>query len=130
MSTSTGTHPAVRSGWQVLALIPGLAGLWLVASPFVLDFPEAYPHQPALLVAVILGSLVVLLSIAQGLWWAAGRSASRGNLLLGLLLLVSPLVFDYWHFRGPDASATVNSVLTGLVIVVGAAFCLAAPDEG
>jgi hypothetical protein len=127
MSTGTSTIPAVGTRWQLLALIPGLAGLWLVASPFVLDFPEAYPHQLALLVSVILGTLVVLLSVAQGVWWSAGRSASRGNLLLGLLLLLSPLVFDYWHFRGPDSSATVSSVVSGLVVLIGAAFCLAAP---
>lgn len=126
--TTTTTEPALRTRWQLLALVDGLAGLWLVASPFVLGFPRWYPHQSAFLIALITGALVLLLSVAQGLWWSAGKSASRANLLLGLWLLLSPVVFGYWQFRGPDAAATVNSIVTALVVLVGAGLCLAAPD--
>lgn len=126
--TTTSSEPSLRTRWQLLALVEGLAGLWLLASPFVLGFPRWWPHQAAFVVALLTGALVLLLSVAQGLWWSAGKSASRGILLLGLWLLVSPLVLGYWQFRGADATATVNSIVTSLVLLAGAGLCLAAPD--
>lgn len=101
-----------------------LAGLWLLAAPFVLGYPRAYPHQRALVTDLLVGALVASLAFLHLRAWDEDRWASRGNLLLGLLLVALPVLFGY----GSDpriTHAVYNDVITGLVIIAGATLSLA-----
>jgi hypothetical protein len=114
-----------NSELRVLALVDVAAGVWLLAAPFVLDLPRQYPHQLAFLSSLAVGAAVLLLSALHFLQWQMARGASRINIALGLFLIASPVFFGYSRFEGAGHPATVNAVLTGIVIVAGAALCLA-----
>jgi hypothetical protein len=121
----TDVRPTPNSELRVLALVDVSAGAWLLAAPFVLDLPRQYPHQFAFLSCLAVGAAVLLLSTLHFLQWQTARGASRINLAMGLFLIASPVFFGYSRFEGAGHPATVNAVLTGIVIVAGAALCLA-----
>ena len=115
---------------RVLSLINTSAGIWLLGAPFVLSLPHVYPHQLAFLSSLAVGAVVMPLSVLHGLQWESARRASRINLSLGLLLAASPLFFGYHYPNGAGRAATINAVVTGAVIVAGAALCLAGSGTG
>lgn len=109
---------------RLLELINLLAGLWLLAAPFALGYPRAYPHQRVLLTDLLVGAVVSSLAFLHLKAWDDARWASRGNLMLGLLLLVFPVLFGY----GSDPAishAAYNDVFTGITIIAGASLSLA-----
>jgi hypothetical protein len=87
-----------------------------------------YPHQRAFLSSLAVGAVVLPLSVVHGLQWESARRACRINFSLGLLLIASPVFFGYGYAHGADRTATVNAVVTGIVIVLGAALSLAGSD--
>ena len=91
--------------WQ---LVSALAGLWLMASPSVLNYGD-----PARTNDWIVGPLAVSLgviaasSVLRGLRWAI--------LPLGVWQVLSPWLFALDSF---ELLPTVNAVLTGTILVV------------
>ncbi len=109
---------------RLLGLIDLVAGVWLLAAPFALGYPRTYPHQRALITDLLTGALVAGLAFVHLRAWDDDRWASRGNLILGLLLLALPVLFGY----GSDpaiSNAVYNDVITGIIITGGAALSLA-----
>ena len=93
--------------WQDVASL--LLGVWLVLSPFALDFGGA-----ALWITIVLGLFVVLLAV-EG-FVIPSYLEEWGEILFGLALVVAPWTFDY-----EAVSATVSSMVSGiLVIMLGA----------
>jgi SPW repeat len=93
--------------WQDVASL--LLGVWLVLSPFALGFGGA-----ALWITIVLGLFVVLLAV-EG-FVIPSYLEEWGEILFGLALVVAPWTFDY-----EAVSATVSSMVSGiLVIMLGA----------
>ncbi|MCA1711263.1 MAG: hypothetical protein LC789_06330 [Actinobacteria bacterium] len=113
---------------RVLSFIDILAGLWLLAAPSALGLPRDHPYRRAELSCYVVGSLVLLLAATHGLRWQQGRGASRLNFCLGLFFLFTPVFFGYGHFHGAGRPATINAVVSGLVIVAGSALSLAGSE--
>jgi len=109
---------------RVLGLIDVVAGLWLLAAPFVLGYPHAYPHQRALLNDLVIGALVSLLALLHLLQWNNARWASRVVLALGLWLL-----FNYRLDPTISSAAFVSDLVTGIVILAGPALSMAASQD-
>ena len=114
---------------RVLGLIDVVAGLWLLAAPFVLGYPHAYPHQRALLNDLVIGALVSLLALLHLLQWNNARWASRVVLALGLWLLLAPVVFNYRLDPTISSAAFVSDLATGIVILAGASLSLAGSKD-
>jgi len=114
---------------RVLSLINVCAGLWLLVAPFALHLPRSVPLG-ALLTGPVIGIAVLLLSAVHGLQWESARRGSRINVSLGLVLAASPLLLEYGHPNGPGRTAAVNAMVTGAVVVAGAALCLAGSGFG
>jgi BON domain-containing protein/SPW repeat-containing protein len=87
-----------------------LAGLWLIASPWVLG--EVPISQPSVLNAVVTGILVALLS--AGNIWGATRSTLLSWLIaaLGVWTSAAPFVFGY----ASNSPWTWSSVITGVIV--------------
>src|SRR5712672_4835089 len=93
--------------WQDIASL--LLGVWLVVSPFVLGFAAA-----ATWVTIVLGLCVILFSV-EG-FVIPSYLEEWGELLIGLALVVVP-----WTVGYEPVSATLNSMVSGaLVILFGA----------
>jgi SPW repeat len=93
--------------WQDVASL--LLGVWLVISPFALGFDGA-----ALWITIVLGLLVILFAV-EGLV-IPSYLEEWGEILLGLALVVAP-----WTVGYEAVSATVSSMVSGiLVIMLGA----------
>lgn len=94
---------ATASGLNVLA------GAWLIAAPFVLDYEEVIPSGND----IVVGSLIVLIGAIKALIAPRAWGLSSVNILLGLWLLAAPLVLSY-----DDTLAVRNDRCLGVVIVL------------
>jgi hypothetical protein len=86
-----------------------MAGLWLLAAPWLLGYAD--PFGKAAMASSILGLALVLSAIHDML--ASDRISEWANLLIGTLLFVSPLLFAYVHVT----LAMLNAVVCGLLVV-------------
>ena len=101
--------------WQDAASL--LLGVWLVLSPFALGFSGA-----ATWITVALGLCVILFAL-EG-FVIPSYLEEWGELLLGLALLIAP-----WAVGYEPGLATVNSVVSGLLVIVFAAWELATDSD-
>jgi hypothetical protein len=88
-----------------------IAGLWLIISPFWMNFlgaPAAFWNT--LLVGVAVG----VLSLIRACYPARNVGLSWINLILGVWLIVSPFFLPYNYLE----AAVRNDVLTGIVVIV------------
>ncbi|MCW2622185.1 MAG: hypothetical protein JWL64_1787 [Frankiales bacterium] len=111
---------------RILALATCAGGLWLLVAPFALHYPRHYPHLRALLVDLLAGMILLVLS---GFQWGesdGARWASRGTLILGLLLVAAPFFLGY-QADAALSRATTNDVVIGLAIVAAAALSRVRP---
>jgi hypothetical protein len=93
--------------WQDVASL--LLGVWLVLSPFALGFAGA-----AVWMTIVLGLFVILFAV-EG-FVIPSYLEEWGEILLGLALVVAP-----WTVGYGSVSATVSSMVSGiLVILLGA----------
>jgi SPW repeat len=97
--------------WQDAASL--LLGVWLVLSPFALGFAGA-----ATWMTIVLGLCVILFAL-EG-FVIPSYLEEWGEILLGFALLVAPWVVGY----EPNL-AIVNSVVSGLLVILFAAWELA-----
>src|SRR5580692_6611080 len=97
--------------WQNVASL--LLGVWLVLSPLALGFGGA-----ALWITIVLGLFVVLLAI-EG-FVIPSYLEEWGEILFGLALVVAPWTFDY-----EAVSATVSSMVSGILVIMLGAWGLA-----
>lgn len=87
-------------------IISAALGIWLMASPSILNYTggaAAIDHR-------IVGPLVV--SFAVIAWWEITRPARWVNLPLGLWLIISPLVFRF------DDTESINSIVVGVLVAL------------
>jgi hypothetical protein len=97
--------------WQDVASL--LIGGWLVVSPFALGFAGA-----AVWMTIVLG-LFVLLFAVEG-FVIPSYLEEWGEVLIGLALVVIP-----WTIGYESVSATVSSVISGILVILFAAWELA-----
>jgi SPW repeat len=90
--------------WQDVASL--VMGVWLVLSPFALGFAGA-----AVWITIVLGLFVVLFAV-EG-FVIPSYLEEWGELLLGLALLAAP-----WTIGYESVTATVNSMLLGILVIV------------
>jgi hypothetical protein len=96
--------------WQDVAML--VLGLWLIVSPFVLQYPDTLGI--AALNSYVFGFGVMLFAaialIKPQMWeeWT--------NLVLGIWLIVAPVVLGF----KTETDATANHLLIGLLIVIDA----------
>jgi SPW repeat len=89
--------------WQDVASL--LLGVWLVLSPLALGFAGA-----AVWITVALGLCVVLFAVEA--FVVPSYLEEWGEILLGLALVLAP-----WTVGYESTSATVNSALSGLLVI-------------
>jgi len=90
--------------WQDAASL--LLGVWLVLSPFALGFAGA-----AVWITIVLGLSVVLLAV-EGLV-IPSYLEEWAEILLGLALVVAP-----WTVGYESGSATVSSMVSGILVIL------------
>lgn len=105
--------------------VTGILGLALVLAPFVLGYSD---NAGALWSSIILGGVVVLVSLYEGLvrdksdweYWLAG--------LAGVLSILAPFLLNF----SAVATAMWVSIILGLLVVIVAGFEVASgePDIG
>ena len=94
--------------WQDAASL--LLGVWLVLSPFVLCFAGA-----ATWITIVLGLCVILFAV-EG-FVIPSYLEEWGEILFGLALVAAP-----WTVGYESVSATVNSMLSGILVILFAAW--------
>src|SRR6266446_9535552 len=83
-----------------------LLGVWLVVSSFVLGFAGA-----ATWITIVLGLFIILFAV-EG-FVIPSYLEEWGELLIGLALLVAP-----WTVVYESASATVSSMVSGILVIL------------
>jgi hypothetical protein len=107
-------------GTSVASTVTFLAGVWLIISPFALDYPDTdvgfAGYRNDVLVGAVIGALaLVRAATPHDLPWF-----SVVNAALGGWLIAAPQVLAY--AEAADASnATANDVIVGVVVLVVAA---------
>lgn len=108
-----------RTGVTVAGLLSLMAGAWLIASPFVLDYVAGDSH----LNPIIAGAIVAFIALIRvGAWGAEWLSMI--NVAVGVWLFGS----GFWLATSP--SATWNAWLLGLAVIVLALLSIDATEEG
>jgi SPW repeat len=101
--------------WQDVASL--LLGVWLVLSPFALEFAGADAW-----ITILLGLCVILFAV-EG-FVIPSYLEEWGEILLGLALVVAP-----WPFGYESASATVSSMVSGILVILFGAWELTTDRE-
>ncbi len=111
----TGYRPMPWAYW-----LAGLSGLWLLISPWVLQYTLI---GRAFWTAVILGALILIFSFIRPfvpdrghwIWWVVG--------ILGILAFISPWVLAFVYLPG----AFWSEVIVGAIAVIVAAIAIFTP---
>ena len=99
-----------RSGAQTASGLNVLAGIWLIISPFVLNF---FRVPAPLWNTLIAGIIVAVLGAIRCVYPNRNPGLSWLNLLLGIWLIISPFFLPYY---GHAATAAVpNDVILGII---------------
>lgn len=101
--------------WQDVASL--LIGVWLVLSPFALDYAGA-----AVWMTIVLGLFVVMFAVEGFI--IPSYLEEWGEILLGLALLAAP-----WTVGYESVSATVSSAISGILVILLAGWELATDRE-
>jgi hypothetical protein len=108
-----------RGGVAVAGFLNLLAGAWLIASPFVLD----YVGGDSRLNPIICGAIIAFVALVRmGVWRAEWLSVI--NIAVGAWLFGS----GFWLATSP--SATWNSWLLGVAVIVLSLLSIDATEEG
>lgn len=99
-------HPSARR-WQDQAIL--LLGLWLLVSPWTLDYPSASPQAMNAWIAGAAIAVLAAFDLVKTYAWAVVV-----NLLAGVWVAVSPWVPGVAD-RGPMMG---NSLIVGIAVVV------------
>ncbi|MFD6363591.1 hypothetical protein ACFWFX_27665 [Streptomyces roseolus] len=75
---------AFTAGWRIYRggslrsdAVVGLAGVWLLVSPFVLDAQNTAVHTADRMLAIVAGGVLIVLSVASALLWRLDRKRTR-----------------------------------------------------
>ena len=92
------------AGW-----INVVAGLWLIAAPFLLHYRGSASITNDIIFGVIIGvtSLIIVFSPVHILW------LSWINTLTGIWLILAPFVLNY-----PLQTARLNDIVVGIIVAV------------
>jgi hypothetical protein len=108
-----------RTGVTVAGLLNLVAGAWLIASPFVLDYAAGDSRLNPIIAGVIIAFIALL---RTGAWRAEWLSMI--NVAVGVWLFAS----GFWLATSP--SATWNSWLLGVAVIILALLSIDATEEG
>src|SRR5919201_6811792 len=89
-----------------------LAGLWLIASPWIYGFFA--PGAPSAWNSIVVGILIALVAGARLGSGIAGAGLSWVNAVLGAWTIASPFVYGY----SGDAAPTANSIIVGVIVLI------------
>lgn len=116
MATATYSHAQdelKRARWASSANI--VAGLWLIAAPFVLNFEGVEVAQWN---HIIVGAAVAVIAVIRASDPDHRAGMSWTNALLGAWMIAAPFVLGYSDVN----DAQTNSIVTGAIILALAAF--------
>jgi len=116
-------NPRFHRDWRghvvVAGLLSLLAGVWLIVSPFALD----YVAGDSRLNPIICGAVIVFLALIRMALWRA-EWLSLINVAIGIWLFGS----GFWLAESP--SATWNAWFMGIAVIVLALLSIDATEEG
>jgi peptidoglycan/LPS O-acetylase OafA/YrhL len=115
--------PRFYRDWRGAVAAAGIlslaTGIWLIVSPFVLDFSAG----DSKLVPMIAGAVVAFLALVRMAVWRA-EWLSAVNVVVGICLFAS----GFWFTESPAASW--NAWLLGVAVIVLALLSIDATEEG
>lgn len=115
---ATGTYAQAQNELQmarVASIGNVLAGLWLIAAPFVLGFQAV---QVAEWNHIVIGAAVAIIAIIRASDPDHRAAMSWTNVVLGVWLIASPWVLNY---NGVNDAQT-NSIVMGVIVILLGAF--------
>lgn len=123
------TIAAHRAQVQTASGLDVLAGIWLIISPFIVGYSAI---TGATVNDVILGIIIGILAAIRFFGAYEAAFISWINVILGIWVLISPWVLDYFSI---STSALSNNVVMGIIVIILAAWSALAttspmPEEG
>lgn len=127
---SSGSATSPQPGYDIAGSAPSavalIAGLWLVVSRFVFDYPGAGAGSDGLWNGVVIGIAVALIAMVRMSTATSNPVLSLVNLVLGGWMIAGPWVFNYDQW-GAGSGPAWSDVITGAAIAV---FALASWSAG
>jgi peptidoglycan/LPS O-acetylase OafA/YrhL len=108
-----------RGGVTIASILSIVAGVWLIVSPFALDYVEADSR----LIPMIAGAVIACVGLLRMVTWRAEWLALI-NIVVGLFLFAG----GFWFADSPAASW--NAWFLGVAVVVLALLSIDATEEG
>jgi hypothetical protein len=109
--TSEGLYIRRLTLWSVMPIIQLALGLWLLASPYFLQF--TFYSEPRMNVGLVAPMVIMFalmrLAVSPGWFWVAWV-----NVLFGIWLAISPFAFGLSHVT----DLMLNFVIVGVLLVV------------
>jgi hypothetical protein len=101
---------------RIPSLVTFLAGVWLVAAPFVLDYRGAATWVDGSWNDILVGAAIIVVSATRVLTPPYTAPLSLATAALGGWLIVAPFALSY--DTSDSAAAMTNDITTGIVVVV------------
>ncbi|MCX2948890.1 SPW repeat protein [Lentzea sp. NEAU-D7] len=112
------TYPAAPPpAASAASAVTFLAGVWLVLSPFALDYAPAVQGVGAYWNDLVVGSAIAVLALVRAVSPRNVPWFSVVNVALGTWLIVAPMVLDYAEGVSTTV-ATSNDVIVGALVVI------------
>lgn len=110
-------YPATTPGASVASALTFLAGVWLVLSPFALDYAPAAQGVGAYWNDLVVGSAIAVLALVRAVSPRNVPWFSVVNVALGAWLIAAPMALDY--AEGVSRTIAIsNDMLVGAFIVI------------
>lgn len=121
---ASSAYPATPPAASAASAVTFLAGVWLVLSPFVLDYAPAAQGFGAYWNDLVVGSAIAMLALVRAVSPRNVPWFSVVNVALGTWLVFAPMVLDY--AEGVNTTrATLNDMIVGALVVIMAALSAA-----
>lgn len=114
--TTTGQRTMTVNQTTNISWLNFVAGLWLIASPFVLGYSGTIAATNDMIVGVIVGIVAL---IGRSMTQTQRSLVNAVNIIAGLWLIAAPSVLTYG-----SSVASTNDIILGIIIILVAAWSI------
>lgn len=106
------------------AAVMFLAGLWIIGSPWMLDYATTFAGTAGFWNDVVCGAVIAVVAICCLLAPPVAARLGLVNVVLGFWLIVVPFVLEHPPEASHRDAARANEIISGIVVAIFSVVCV------